>query len=252
MTVGSLFILSYLRIMKLPAIHGFIDRRILVNFTADPDVVSKIIPAPFRPKIYKGKAIVGICLIRLKHIKPKGLPAFMGIGSENGAHRIAVEWEEDGIINEGVYIPRRDTSLRFNALVGGKLFPGKHHLATFDVKEDGGNYHIAFTSSDATTISIDAKETGQLPSASIFKTLENASAFFEKGAVGYSPNGNKYEGLKLQVYTWQMKPLEVTHVRSSFFENESIFTKGSLQFDNALLMTKVEHEWHSMPDKYLV
>ena len=121
--------------MKLLTIHGFIDRRILVNFTANPDVVSKIIPAPFRLKVYKGKAIVGICLIRLRGIKPKGFPSFMGIGSENGAHRIAVEWDEDGITKEGVYIPRRDTSLRFNALVGGKLFPGKHYLAGFDVKE---------------------------------------------------------------------------------------------------------------------
>lgn len=77
--------------MKLPAIHGYIDRRILINFTADPKVVEKIIPFPFRPHLYKNKAIVGICLIRLKSIKTLSLPDFMGIGSENGAHRIAVE-----------------------------------------------------------------------------------------------------------------------------------------------------------------
>src|SRR3954471_4682509 len=102
--------------MIVPTIHGYIDRRILVNFTADPDVVNKIIPAPFKPKLYKESAIVGICLIRLKNIKPKGFPGFLGISSENGAHRIAVEWEEDGETREGVYIPRRDTSLRLNAL----------------------------------------------------------------------------------------------------------------------------------------
>src|SRR5689334_15935739 len=107
--------------MKLPTIHGFIDRRILVNFTVDPDVVHKIIPEPFKPKVYKGKAIVGICLIRLKSIKPKGLPDFLGISSENGAHRIAVEWDEEGETKEGVYIPRRDTSLRLNTVVGGRL-----------------------------------------------------------------------------------------------------------------------------------
>ncbi len=94
--------------MKLPIIHGYIDRRILINFTADPDIVSKIIPKPFRPKIYKDKAIVGICLIRLKNIKPKGLPNFAGVSSENGAHRIAVEWDEEGQTKEGVYIPRRE------------------------------------------------------------------------------------------------------------------------------------------------
>jgi hypothetical protein len=235
--------------MKLPTIHGYIDRRILVNFTADPEAVRKIIPAPFRPKIYKGKAIVGICLIRLKNIKPKGLPDFIGISSENGAHRIAVEWDEDGTTKEGVYIPRRDTSLRLNTLAGGRIFPGRHYLAKFNVKEAEGRYHIDFTSSDNTSISIDAKEAGLFDPNSIFETLENVSDFFKKGAIGYSPNGNKYEGLELNTYKWQVSPLEVTQVHSSFYENEAVFPKGAVRFDNALLMTRVEHEWKGVKNK---
>jgi hypothetical protein len=234
--------------MKL---HGYIDRRILINFVADAEVVRKIIPEPFSPQLYKGKAIVGICLIRLKNIKPKGLPDFIGIGSENGAHRIAVEWEEKGVKKQGVYVPRRDTSLKLNTLVGGRIFPGRHYLADFNVRESDGNYHIDFTSSDNTTILIDAKETRSFNSNSIFETLQNASDFFKKGEVGYSPNGNRYEGLKLQAYNWQVKPLEMINVHSSFFEDEAIFPKGSVSFDNALLMSQVEHEWHSMGDKLL-
>jgi hypothetical protein len=236
-------------LMRLPTIHGYIDRRILINFTADPEVIRKIIPEPFRPKVYKDKAIVGICLIRLKNIKLKGLPDFIGVSSENGAHRIAVEWNEQGETKEGVYIPRRDTSLRLNTILGGRIFPGKHYLAKFNVKEGGGDYHIDFTSSDDTCISIDAKETDKFDPNSIFGTLENVSDFFEKGAIGYSPNKDNYEGLKLHTYKWQVKPLEVESIHSSFYENENIFPKGSVQFDNALLMTKVQHEWKSMKDK---
>ena len=167
--------------MKIPTIHGYIDRRILVNFTADPKSVEKIIPFPFRPKIYKDKAIVGICLIRLKDIKPKGFPDFIGVNSENGAHRIAVEWDENGEIKSGVYIPRRDTSLKLNAFVGGRLFPGKHYLAKFNIQEANGNYRIDFKSSDETETSIDATETKIFNENSIFETLENASEFFENG-----------------------------------------------------------------------
>ncbi|GAB2814781.1 DUF2071 domain-containing protein [Ferruginibacter profundus] len=235
--------------MKLPTIHGFIDRRILINFTATPGDVEKIIPFPFRPKIYKNKAIAGICLIRLNKIRPKGCPDFMGISSENGAHRIAVEWDEEGQVKEGVFIPRRDTSLRFNTIVGGRIFPGKHHFAKFNVIEKNKNYHVAFNSSDATQISIDATEVNTFDPNSIFETLENASAFFEKGAVGYSPNGKKFEGLKLETYNWKVKPLAVSNVQSSFFDNETIFPKGSVKFDNALLMTRIEHEWHPVSNK---
>jgi len=220
-----------------------------VNFTADPDDVRKIIPEPFRPKVYKDKAIVGICLIRLKNIKIKGMPDFVGVSSENGAHRIAVEWDEEGATKEGVYIPRRDTSLRLNTILGGRIFPGKHYLARFNVQEAGGMYHVDFTSSDNTSISIDAKESDSFDQNSIFQTLENASDFFKKGAVGYSPNGTKFEGLRLQAYTWQVRPLEVTQVHSSFYENDELFPNGSVKFDNALLMTRVEHEWESLQDK---
>lgn len=235
--------------MRIPRIHGYIDRRILINFRADPEVVKHIIPQPFSPQLYKGKAIVGICLIRLKEIKPKGFPAFFGVRSENGAHRIAVEWQEGNETKSGVYIPRRDTSLRLNALIGGRLFPGKHYHARFNVLEEQGNYHIDFTSSDNTKILIDAKEVDRFNSDSIFENLENASAFFKNGELGYSPNGNKYDGLKLKAYHWKVRPLAVSKVESSFFENESLFPKGSVVFDNALLMTNIEHEWESASNK---
>ena len=235
--------------MRIPTIHGYIDRRILINFTADPKSVEKIIPFPFRPKIYKDKAIVGICLIRLKDIKPKGFPDFVGVNSENGAHRIAVEWNENGETKSGVYIPRRDTSLKLNAFVGGRLFPGKHYLAKFNIQEANGNYHIDFKSSDDTETSIDATETKVFNQNSIFETLENASDFFENGDLGYSPNKHKFDGLRLKAYKWEVQPLEVSNVKSSFFENEKIFPKGSVTFDNALLMTNIEHEWKSEEGK---
>lgn len=235
--------------MKIPTIHGYIDRRILINFTADPKVVEKIIPYPFRPEIYKDKAIVGICLIRLKHIKPKGLPDFLGINSENGAHRIAVEWDEGNVSKSGVYIPRRDTSLLLNSFVGGRIFPGKHYLAKFNVEEQKENYHINFKSSDDTEISIDAIEAKNFNKNSIFENLENASDFFKKGDLGFSPNKNKFEGLRLNAYKWEVQPLDVSNVKSSFFEDENIFPKGSVKFDNALLMKNIEHEWISEKNK---
>lgn len=235
--------------MKIPTIHGYIDRRILINFIADPKSVEKIIPFPFRPKIYKEKAIVGICLIRLKDIKPKGFPDFVGVNSENGAHRIAVEWDEDGETKSGVYIPRRDTSLKLNTFVGGRIFPGKHYFAKFNIEEQNGNYHIDFRSSDDTETVIDASETTVFNVQSIFETLENASAFFESGDLGYSPNNDQFDGLRLKAYNWEVKPLEVSNLKSSFFENEEIFPKGSVTFDNALLMSNIEHEWQSEEEK---
>jgi hypothetical protein len=231
--------------MRVPTITGIIERRILVNFTADPAIVARILPAPFTPKLFNGKAIVGICLIRLKNIRPAKLPAFLGISSENGAHRIAVEWMEDGQLKEGVYIPRRDSSSWLNHLAGGRIFPGKHHLAKFEVQETGNTFNVAFTSSDNTSISIKGTVTSTFKPSSIFGTLDTASRFFKKGELGYSPNGDKYDGMQLKTSNWKVTPLQVSHIQSSFFEDETIFPKGSVTFDHALLMTNISHEWHS-------
>jgi hypothetical protein len=235
--------------MKIPKIDGIIDRRILINFTAEPADVEKIIPYPFRPKVYKGKAIVGVCLIRLKNIKPKGFPNWLGLSSENGAHRIAVEWDENGKTHEGVYIPRRDTNSLFNTIIGGRLFPGKHYKAIFRVEESGENYKIHLNSSDKTMIKFSAKEGNVFNKESIFESLENVSDFFEKGSIGYSPNGKTFDGMELKSKQWKVRPLDVQDVESSFFNNEDIFPKGSVQFDNALLMTNIHHEWKNVKQK---
>ncbi len=227
----------------LPIIRGNIDRRILINYQVEQEVLAQYLPKPFRPKLVNGKGIAGICLIRLKEIRPKGLPRKIGISSENGAHRIAVEWTEDGVVKEGVYIPRRDTSSRLNALAGGLVFPGIHHLAKFTVSENGPDYEVSFVSDDQTSLAIKASETSTWNKASVFDNLDCVSDFFEKGAIGYSPDQNGFEGLELRAHRWKVSLLKVEKVESSFFDDRTIFPKGSVKFDNALLMRDIEHEW---------
>jgi len=110
--------------MRIPVIKGTIKRRLLVNFRADPTVVQRILPPPFRPKLHREHSLVGICLIRLEQIRPAGLPSVLGLSSENAAHRIAVEWTDAaGIQREGVFIPRRDTGSLLNPVGAGGYFP---------------------------------------------------------------------------------------------------------------------------------
>ena len=235
--------------MRVPVIRGVIDRRILANYRCDPEVVSRLLPAPFRPQLVDGNAIAGVCLIRLKHVRPRHLPAALGIASENATHRIAVEWDdEQGRPQSGVYIPRRDTSSLLNALAGGRIFPGVHHRAHFDVRESDRQLAVAMTSQDGhTRVNIEAELSEQLPDGSVFASVEEVSSFFEAGSTGYSPctRAGSFDGLELRTFAWQTTPLAVRHVESSFFDDESQFPRGSAVFDNALLMRGIEHEWHA-------
>ena len=211
--------------MRIPVIKGIIKRRLLVNFRANPAVVQRILPQPFRPKLHHGYSLVGICLIRLEQIRPAGLPGALGLASENAAHRIAVEWTDaGGIEREGVFIPRRHIELSMRSLDG-----------TVSVKVVGDN-------------------TDMLPASSCFSSLAEASAFFEGGSLGYSVtrDADRLDGLLLRTSDWRIRALSVTEVHSSFFADGKRFPKGSIEFDHALVMRDILHEWHKAEDIYAI
>lgn len=239
--------------MRLPVVQGIIARRLLVNYRIDPDVIAALLPAPFRPKLIRGAAIAGICLIRLQGIRPRGIPPLLGISSENAAHRIAVEWDNHGELQEGVYIPRRDTNSRLNTLVGGRLFPGMHHHAHFITTEIDNRISIAFTSDDSSVRVVVAGQLDTtLPAASVFGSLAEASIFFERGSLGYSVTRDRqrFDGLELRSRHWRVEPFTVEQVESSFFDNHSIFPTGTTVLDCALLMRHIPHEWHGHDQLY--
>src|SRR6185295_10212499 len=135
--------------MKPPIVRGLIRRRILVNFRVDPDLMQRLLPAGLQPKRVAGFALAGICLIRVEQLRPFPFPAALGLSSENAAHRVAVEWEgADGARQEGVYIPRRDSSSLATHLMGGRLFPGVQQRADFGVVDDARGIQVWMRSRD--------------------------------------------------------------------------------------------------------
>ena len=238
--------------MNLPAIKGIIRRRILLNYRVAPEAVARILPPIFKPKLFEGYAIAGICLIRLENMRPKGLPSFIGISSENSAHRIAVEWEDhQGKKQEGVFVPRRDTNSLLNSLAGGRIFPGVHHHSKFTIHDRGGKISLTVKTADADSplVALEGEESENLPETSVFKSLDKSSRFFEAGCIGYSarPNSCTLDGLLLTVPKWRVSPLAVKELRSAYYDDHQIFQPSQIQFDHALLMRDIHHEWHSEP-----
>jgi hypothetical protein len=167
--------------------------------------------------------------------------------SENAAHRIAVEWDDHGRLQEGVYIPRRDTNSRVNTLVGGRLFPGMYHHAHFITTETDNQISVAFTSDDnSVRVVVGGRSDTTLPAGSVFGSLAEASTFFERGSLGYSAtrDPHRFDGLELRSRQWRVEPFTVERVESSFFDNYSMFPAGTTTLDCALLMRGIPHEWH--------
>lgn len=236
--------------MKLPAIEGIIRRRILINFRVEPEVIQPHVPEPFRIKTVEGYGMAGICVIRLEHIRPRSVPGGVGLASDNVAYRVAVRWESEGQSHDGVFIPRRDTSSGLQHRLGGRIFPGEYHHSAFIAREEGGLITIACRWTDGRgDVDLVAREAGHFPTSSVFGSLDAASAFFEQGAIGYSPASepSPLDGLLLRSRTWSVSPLAVDRLESAFFDDPDRFPPGSVTFDNALIMRNIAHEWQAMP-----
>ncbi len=234
--------------MNLPVLSGLIRRRILVNYHADPEVVQKLLPTGLRPKLHNTRAIVGICLIRLEQVRPKGMPDFIGLSSENAAHRIAVEWDSETGRKEAVYIPRRDTNSWLNQTLGGRVFPAELHAANFKVQDNQDQISLEIESKDNTVqVQVVGQTATALPNHSIFASLEQASDYFKAGSLGYSASRDPghLDGVQLQTDAWRVAPLAIHELSSSFFADTKHFPSGSVILDHALIMRNIEHQWFS-------
>jgi Uncharacterized conserved protein (COG2071). len=226
-------------------VRGTIRRRILVNYRVAPEVIERLLPTGFRPKLVGGYAMAGVCLIRLEGQRPSWFPRVVGVSSENVAHRIAVIRRETGTERESVYIPRRDSASRLQHWLGGRAFPGELGSATFAAHDDGDSIVISMRAADGLQVEFRARDGDSLPRGSVFASLDDASRFFRAGSLGYSATrrSTRLDAVYLDAVDWQVSALDVELARSTYFDDRARFPIGSVEFDSALIMRNIEHEW---------
>ncbi|MEV6279958.1 DUF2071 domain-containing protein [Nocardia sp. NPDC051832] len=235
--------------MRPPRMSSVIERRLLVNYRVDPEIAVSMMPPTMRPHLVNGWAVAGICLVRLGQFRPRGLPGWVGLRTENAAHRIAVEWDGPQGQSSGVYISRRDSNSLINILAGGRLFPGEHSAARFDVRETPQDLHVAYHTRDETiSVSVDVGTTERFQGSELFADLAQASAFFQQGSAGYSATrgGHRLDGLELHTDAWQIEPVDIHSVRSTIFDDPNRFPPGTAELDCALLMRQVPVTWRPL------
>ena len=83
--------------------------------------------------------------------------------------------------------------------------------------------------------------------------MSEASAFFEGGSIGYSvtSSGRRLDGIALETESWRVAPLAIERAHSSYFSDSALFPRGSIDFDCALIMRNIAHEWKMAADMYV-
>lgn len=215
------------------AVRARLRRRLLLNYRLDADVARALLPDGLRPLLVDGHAVAGVCVLGLEDIRPRWARGRWGFRSENAAHRIAIEWDEEGEAQPGVYIFERHSSAWLPVLFGGRLFPGVHRKARFAIDESGDRYAVTM---DAEGESLAAEvEVGGEWQSGLFPTVEDASEFYRSGRIGWSRrhDGVSLEPVELTSTEWSVEGARLRSLRSSFFD---ALPEGAAVFDSVVVM----------------
>jgi hypothetical protein len=236
----------------LPILEGIIARRLVLNYRADPRLFSSIVPSPLQVATINGFAVFGICLIRLEKVRPKGFPSIVGVTAESMAHRIAVRFPYRGQSKDGVFIWRRDTSQCLMSAFGGYLFPGIFNPARFQVKDSPSAVvmDIKTRRGEADT-QLTAHYGGEWKPTALFETLDGASQLLKQGDCGFSctRSATRLEGMRLAAQDWKVSPLQVENYKSVFFDKLAAKLGCGFEFDHAIAMHGIRHEWHELTEE---
>lgn len=228
--------------MMLTSMQGTIAHRLLLNHTADPDAVAPLLPSGMRAQLVDGAAVVGVCVLRLRDLRPTGIPVWAGMTTDAAAHRIAVEWDGPEGVEAGVWILRRDSAQRLPVLTGGRLFPGAHGRADLRVRDDGTRLSVDMTTADGLRVDASTAPLTRWTSEAFASPVE-ASAFFAAGRLGWSADHRgRVEGLELGTDGWRAEPVDA-EARVSLFDD--LLPAGAWRFDHALLLRDLPVRWRA-------
>ncbi|WP_447647368.1 DUF2071 domain-containing protein [Microbacterium forte] len=214
-------------------VRAQLRRRLLITYRVEPEVASSLLPTGFRPQIVDGSAVAGVCVLGLESIRPSWARGRWGLRSENAAHRVAVEWDTADGVQRGVFIVGRHSSAWHPVIFGGRLFPGVHRRARFEIEEGDGRYAVTM---DAGEHSLCADvEVGGAWSSSLFASIDEASDFYRAGRLGWSAarGGLGVESVALTTDAWRVENAHLHSVSSSFFD---ALPAGSAVFDSVVVM----------------
>lgn len=214
-------------------VRAHLRRRLLLTYRLDPAVAASLLPDGFRPQLLDGSALAGVCVLGLESIRPTWSQRRWGLRSENAAHRMAVEWDGPAGVEHGVFIFQRHSSAWHPVLFGGRLFPGVHRKARFRIAEDRDRYAVAMSAGEH-SLEADVEVGGDWTST-VFASVDEASAFYRAGRVGWSlaHDGQSVEPVTLTTDEWRVEGARLHSLRSSFF---AALPEGSAVFDSVVVM----------------
>jgi uncharacterized protein YqjF (DUF2071 family) len=161
--------------------RGLLAHCWLFIYQTPAEAVAHLLPVPLKPVTHRGFAFWNIVVSQIRHMRPRGVPDYLGITYWHTAYRLYVRFHPaSGEPIEGLYFLRSDCDSSLITLAGNLLTDFRFHQAAIDVREGATTVTIQVESPAAPAYAALRPEVPtERPSYSAFSSLEQAAAFLK-------------------------------------------------------------------------
>ncbi len=226
------------------AVEAFFEHSLVLTFALPKAQLENQIPECLELDTFQDQwAFVAIALVQTKHLRPKGIPKFLGNNFFLIGYRVFVRYHDSrGKRLRGLYILKSETNKKKMEFFGN-IFT-HYNYTTTDISQSVGNEQIKISSTKSDfgfTLNTANKE-ADLPVTSPFSNWKEARRFAGPlpFTFTYTPSSKKVLIIEGVRQFWKPQPVEVLDYRFSFLAQEKF--EGH-QLANAFMVSQIPYQW---------
>jgi hypothetical protein len=202
---------SFFRCNPFP-VEAWFDFSLTLTFAVPKDELAARLPTCLAAETFDDRwAFLAVALVKTRHLRPKGLPAFLGQDFSLAGYRHFVAYRSvDGRRLRGLQIIRSETDKRMMSLLGNALTPYHYTHTPLRLRTHEGIVHVSDTISGLHVSASAASDQEPLPVGSPFPSWKDARRFCGPLPFTFSYDQPRHRVLIIEGVREQWKPLPMT------------------------------------------
>ena len=215
---------------------GTIDRCWLFTYSTPIEEARAALPPELEPVTHAGSAFWNVVVCHISRMRPRPLPAAVGMSYWHAAYRLYVRFRPvGGSPVEGIYFARSDCDSPLMTGLGNLLTDYRFHTSPIHADREGSRTILEVGAPDLPGRAVvDEQQPPVLPPHSRFSSLEEAAQFLKYKPFGLSvPRNGRVSVVSItrEESAWKSRLVRVESADWGFFRDRTVLPEVCFQVE---------------------
>ncbi len=237
------------RLQRHPfAVEALFERSLVLTYALPRSTLQPMLMPGLELDVFKDFGFIAVALVETKHLRPAGLPRWLGRDFFLSGYRIFTRFARPGRATlRGLQILRSDTDKRAMKVLGNVFTHYGYRYAKVTRRVQAGTYEVEVTTpgaeADLHVVADLSKRPGPLPMGTPFASVEEARQYAGPLPYTFGHDASGHIVLVKGVRTiWKPEPVAVEVTRISYFDSPA-FSGVKPVLANAFYLENVPYRW---------